>query len=53
MKRIIVGLFLLFFSGKVIAQTPCDLLNLLVQKGTISQKEADSISEDKHETKSL
>ncbi len=44
MRRILIGLLFLFFSGEyVIAQTPDDLLNLLVQKGTITQREADSM----------
>ncbi len=47
MRRIFIGLLFLFFSGEVVvAQTPGDLLNLLVQKGTITQKEADSIHEE-------
>jgi phosphate-selective porin OprO and OprP len=47
MRRIFIGLLILFFSNKiVVAQTPGDLLNLLVQKGTITQKEADSIHEE-------
>src|SRR5450755_4492761 len=35
--------FLFFYAENTIAQTPGDLLNLLTQKGTITQKEADSI----------
>ncbi len=47
MRRIITGILFLFFTGEVaVGQTPGDLLNLLVQKGTITQKEADSIHEE-------
>jgi phosphate-selective porin OprO and OprP len=44
MRRIFVSiLFLSFTTYVAVAQTPGDLLNLLVQKGTITQREADSI----------
>jgi phosphate-selective porin OprO and OprP len=44
MRRLLITLLLLFLIGEFAqAQTPGDILNLLVQKGTITQKEADSI----------
>ena len=45
MKRLFIGFFfaLFFYAEAVQAQTSDELINLLIQKGTINQKEADSI----------
>ncbi len=54
MRRLLIVLSILFFSGEfVVAQTTGDLLNLLVQKGTITQKEADSIHSEFSEKQRL
>src|SRR5580700_8131198 len=47
MRQLFIASLFLFFSVEFVrAQTTGDLLNLLVQKGTITQKEADSIHSD-------
>jgi phosphate-selective porin OprO and OprP len=48
MRRSFLAAFIifLFYSEISIAQTSGDLLNLLTQKGTITQKEADSIRQE-------
>src|SRR5450631_2197414 len=44
MRRTLLAIFTLFFFCKnSMGQTTAELLNLLTQKGTITQKEADSI----------
>ena len=44
MSRLLIALLFLFLTSEFTkAQTTTDLLNLLVQKGTITQREADSI----------
>lgn len=48
MKRLFIGFFfaLFFYAEAIQAQTTGELINLLVQKGTITQKEADSIRKE-------
>jgi phosphate-selective porin OprO/OprP len=40
---LLLTITVLFFGPKASAQTPDDVLNILVQKGTITQQEADSL----------
>jgi phosphate-selective porin OprO and OprP len=48
MRLTVLAIFsMLFFQAEIAsAQTPAELLNLLTQKGTITQKEADSIRQE-------
>ncbi len=45
-KYFIVFVVFILFADSLVAQTPNDVLNILVKKGTISQQEADSIRAD-------
>lgn len=45
-KHILLYITAFIFSGQLFAQTPDDVLNLLIQRGVVTQQEADSIRAD-------